>query len=158
MGRPPERAARSLTETRMGGRCQRCGSPGSPSGVPPSCAACQGPARLPGPGGADVRRHLQLRDAPAAPPGPADHPPDRAVRRSHRAAARSPAGSSGAHAPGQTTRGHGSSDELIVQDLTRYCGTALRAGPHAGRCGLRHTPGRREAPPDRRAAARWPEL
>ena len=34
----------------MGGRCQRCGSPGSPSGIPPSCAACQGPARLPGPG------------------------------------------------------------------------------------------------------------
>ncbi len=49
-GRPPERAARSLTEPRMGGRCQRCGSPGSPSGIPPSCAACQGPARLPGPG------------------------------------------------------------------------------------------------------------
>ena len=34
----------------MGGRCQRCGSPGSPSGIPPSCAACQDPARLPGPG------------------------------------------------------------------------------------------------------------
>ncbi len=34
----------------MDGRCQRCGSPGSPSGIPPSCAACQGPARLPGPG------------------------------------------------------------------------------------------------------------
>lgn len=32
----------------MGGRCQRCGSPGSPSGILPSCAACQGPARLPG--------------------------------------------------------------------------------------------------------------
>ena len=64
----------------------------------------------------------------------------------------------GAHAPGQTTCAHDSSDELIVQDLTRYCGTAPRAGPHAGRCGLRHTPGRREAPPGRRAAARWPEL
>jgi hypothetical protein len=34
----------------MGGRCQRCGSPGSPSGIPPPCAACQGPARLPAPG------------------------------------------------------------------------------------------------------------
>jgi DNA-binding XRE family transcriptional regulator len=25
----------------MSGHCQRCGSPGSPSGVPASCAACQ---------------------------------------------------------------------------------------------------------------------
>src|ERR1700742_5155471 len=30
----------------MAGRCERCGAPGSPSGAPASCAACQLPARL----------------------------------------------------------------------------------------------------------------
>jgi transcriptional regulator with XRE-family HTH domain len=29
----------------MTGRCERCGSPGSPSGAAASCAACRGPAR-----------------------------------------------------------------------------------------------------------------
>ena len=34
----------------MGGRCQRCGSPGSPTGSPASCGACQLSARLPAAG------------------------------------------------------------------------------------------------------------
>jgi transcriptional regulator with XRE-family HTH domain len=34
----------------MAGRCERCGSPGSPSGAPASCAACQVPARPPAAG------------------------------------------------------------------------------------------------------------
>jgi hypothetical protein len=47
----------------MGGRCQRRESPGSPSGVPPSCAPSQGPARLPGPRGAD-RCGFMANDGP----------------------------------------------------------------------------------------------
>ena len=34
----------------MGGRCQRCGSPGSPTGSPAPCGACQLSARLPAAG------------------------------------------------------------------------------------------------------------
>ena len=38
----------------MGGRCQRCGSPGSPTGSPASCRACQLSARLRAPGAPGV--------------------------------------------------------------------------------------------------------
>src|SRR5436190_24282718 len=48
MVRLPQRRARRCFRQglRMSGDCQRCGSPGSPSGSPASCAACQVPARL----------------------------------------------------------------------------------------------------------------
>lgn len=52
----------------MSGRCRRCGSPGSPSGIPASCAACQIPAGLPA-GGALVAAASWLAAAGPTEPG-----------------------------------------------------------------------------------------
>src|SRR6266581_2376197 len=43
---------RHREEPRMSGNCRWCGAPGSPSGSPAACAACQVPARLPAVGAA----------------------------------------------------------------------------------------------------------
>ncbi len=60
---------------RMGGRCQRCGSPGSPAGSPASCEACQLSPRLPAAGApvtapapaVDLAESFAAEDGPPTP-------------------------------------------------------------------------------------------